>query len=70
MADYQAALDLVKFNAVSPNSGPRVLTWEVNDQAGGNTNNSAPVTTNVNVTFGPQVTAGATVTFDGGSARR
>jgi Domain of unknown function (DUF4347) len=68
VTDYQNALDLVKFSAVSPNSGTRTLTWEVNDQAGGNTNDSAPVTTNVDVVFGPQVTAGATATFDGGSA--
>ena len=68
VANYAAVLDDVKFDAVSPNSGPRVLTWEVNDQAGGNTNNSAPVTTNVNVSFGPQVAAGATATFNGGGS--
>ena len=68
VADYITALDDVKFDAVTPNSGPRTLTWEVNDQAGGNTTNSAPVTTNVNVAFGPQVTAGATATFDGGGS--
>jgi hypothetical protein len=68
VADYQAALELVKFNAVSPNSGTRTLTWEVNDQAGGNTNNSTPITTNVNVAFGASVTAGGSATYDGGTA--
>ena len=68
VADYDAALDEVKFDAVSPNSGTRTLSWQVNDEAGGNTNDSVPVTTNVDVTFGPEVTAGATQTFDGGSA--
>jgi hypothetical protein len=59
VADYQSALDLVKFSAVSPNSGARTLTWEVNDQAGGNTNNSAALSTNVNVAFGPTITTTA-----------
>ncbi len=66
VADYITTLDKVKLDAVSPNSGTRTLTWEVNDQAGSNVNNSAPLTTNVDVVFGPQVTAGATVTFNGG----
>jgi hypothetical protein len=67
-ADYQAALDLVKFNAVSPNNGVRTLTWTVNDQAGGNTNTNATFTTTVKASFGPNITAGATVNFDGGSS--
>ena len=58
VADYDAALDEVKFDAVSPNSGTRNLSWQVNDEAGGNTNDSVPVTTNVDVTFGPEVTGG------------
>ena len=67
VADYQAALELVKFNAVSPNSGTRTLSWIVNDQAGGNTNNSATLQTQVEAAFGPVITAGGTATFDGGS---
>ena len=58
VADYTTALDEVKFDAVSPNSGTRSLSWQVNDEAGGNTNDSVPVTTNVDVAFGPELTGG------------
>jgi VCBS repeat-containing protein len=58
VADYTTALDEVKFDAVSPNSGTRTLSWQVNDEAGGNTNDSVPVTTNVDVAFGPELTGG------------
>jgi Domain of unknown function (DUF4347)/Bacterial Ig domain/Cadherin-like domain/SdrD B-like domain/Bacterial Ig-like domain len=68
VADYTAALKLVQFDAVNPNGGTRTLTWTASDVAGGKTNNSTPVTTNVNVVFGPVVNAGApSVTFVGGS---
>ena len=66
LADYQKALDEVQFNATSPNSGARTLTWQVNDEAGGNTTSSAAVTSTVNAAFPPVVTAGATATFTGG----
>ena len=64
--NYITALDEVKFDAVNPNSGTRTLTWTVDDEAGGHTNDSAPVTTSAIATFGPQITAGATATFTGG----
>ena len=66
LADYQKALDEVQFNATSPNGGTRTLTWVVNDEAGGNTNDSIAVTSAVNAAFPPVVTAGATATFTGG----
>jgi Domain of unknown function (DUF4347)/Bacterial Ig domain len=66
VADYQSALELVKFSAVSPNSGTRTLNWVVNDQAGGNPNNSATLQTQVDVAFGPEIIPGGTNTFNGG----
>jgi microcystin-dependent protein len=66
LADYQKALDEVQFNATSPNSGTRTLTWQVNDEAGANANDSVAVTSTVAAAFPPAVTAGATVTFTGG----
>ncbi len=66
LADYQKALDEAQFNATSPNGGTRTLTWVVNDEAGGNTNDSVAVTSAVNAAFPPVVTAGATATFTGG----
>jgi trimeric autotransporter adhesin len=69
VADYTAALKLVTFDAVTPNGGTRTLTWTASDLAGGKTNSSTPVTTNVDVVFGPVVNVGApSVTFAGGSA--
>ncbi|WP_246785212.1 DUF4347 domain-containing protein [Bradyrhizobium sp. S69] len=69
VADYTAALKLVTFDAVTPNGGTRTLTWTASDAAGGKTNSSTPVTTNVDVVFGPVVNVGAPgVTFAGGSA--
>ena len=56
LAHYITALDEVQFSAVSPNNGTRTLTWTVDDHAGGQTNDSSPVTTTVVATFGPQIT--------------
>ena len=58
VSTYIGALEAITFGTTSTNSGTRTLTWEVNDEAGGSTNDSAPVATNVNVAFGPAVTGG------------
>ena len=57
VADYITALREVKFDATSPNSGARTLTWQVDDEAGGHTNSSVAVTSTVDAAFGPQVSA-------------
>ncbi|HEY5067724.1 MAG TPA: DUF4347 domain-containing protein [Xanthobacteraceae bacterium] len=57
-AQFQSALRDVEFDATSPHSGPRQLTWSFNDDAGGNTNDSNSFMTNVNATFGPDLTGG------------
>jgi hypothetical protein len=53
----QNALDEVQFNATSPYTGARALTWSFNDNAAGNANYSNSLMTNVDATFGPQITA-------------
>jgi hypothetical protein len=62
----------VQFDATTPHNGTRTLTWQVNDNAGGQTNNSVAVTTTANAAFGPQITSvvgqpvnGGTVELDG-----
>ena len=49
VTDYITALDEVEFSAVSQNSGIRTLTWTVNDESGGNINESLVQTTTVDV---------------------
>ena len=70
LAHYITALDEVQFSTTSTNSTPRTLTWTMNDQAGGQANNSAPgVTSTVDVVQPPQISgAGATATFTGGGS--
>ena len=45
----------VQFDANTSDSGARTLTWQFNDDAGGNTNDSNSFTTNVGVAFNPTV---------------
>jgi len=63
LADYQSALDSISFSTTSPNTGTRTIDWTVSDAA----STSAQATSSVTLEAGPQVTAGATATFDGGS---
>lgn len=67
LADYQAAIDSITFSTTATTQGTRTLDWTVTD---GNTSNgtSTVATSTVNVSVGPQITAGASVTFDGGGA--
>ena len=68
LAHYNLALDEVQFSTTSTNTTARTLTWTANDQAGGQTNNSAGVTSTVDVILPPHITgAGTTATFTGGS---
>src|SRR5581483_11918335 len=53
--EFQTALDEVQFDANTSDSGARTLTWQFNDDAGGNTNDSNSFTTNVGVAFNPTV---------------
>ncbi|MFZ3352303.1 MAG: hypothetical protein WA268_15705 [Xanthobacteraceae bacterium] len=55
VAQFQSALDDVQFDANTSASGPRTLTWLLNDDAGGNTNDSNSFTSNVDVAFNPTV---------------
>ncbi len=60
-AQFQTVLEEVTFNAASPNSGTRVLTWAFEDDSGGNVNNKGAFTTTVAALFGPEVTGGVTI---------
>ena len=64
VTDYDDALNSITFSSTSTTSGTRTLTWEVNDEAGGNTNDSTPVTTNIDVDFksSPTLTTSPTPT--------
>ncbi len=63
-ANYQMALDSVKFSTTSTSATPRSLDWTVSDGVV-----TSPTTTStVDVHVAPIVTAGTTVTFDGGGA--
>ena len=57
-AQFQSALRDVEFDATSPHSGTRQLTWLLNDDAGNNPNDSNSFMTNVDATFGPELTGG------------
>ena len=57
----------MQFDAQSPNNGTRTLTWMFNDDAGGNANDSNSFTTNVDVAFGPQITALVGQAVNGGT---
>ena len=61
-ADYQAALDQVKFATTSNTATPRTIDWTVTDGVV----SSAIGTSTVQVHVLPTVTAGATATFKGG----
>jgi hypothetical protein len=64
IADYQAALDSVRFDTFSTTTGSRTIDWTVSDLA----SSSAQATSTVILESGPQVTAGGTATFTGGGA--
>jgi large repetitive protein len=63
IADYRAALESVSFSTSSTSLLPRTIDWVANDGS------STAATSTVEVINGPQVTAGATVTYtQGGGA--
>jgi hypothetical protein len=63
-ADYQTALDAVTFGTTSTSATPRTIDWTVSDGVV-----TSPTTTStVDVQVPPVVTAGGTVTFDGGGS--
>ena len=63
-ADYASALDAVKFATTSTSATPRTIDWTVSDGVV-----TSPTTTStVDVHVPPVVTAGASVTFDGGGS--
>ena len=77
LADYQAALDLVKYSfnpsngdptGAAANSTSRTFSWVANDGNTGNGTNVAFTTPLDVVHMAPQVTAGASATFTGGGA--
>ena len=55
-AQFQSALRDVEFDATSPHSGTRQLTWSFNDDAGGNANDSNSLITMADAEFGPILT--------------
>jgi hypothetical protein len=62
-ATYQTALDSITFSTTNSTDGtPRTIDWTVSDGVV----SSATTTSTVDVHVPPTVTAGATVTFDGG----
>jgi hypothetical protein len=63
-ADYEEALDSVTFSTTSTSATARTLDWTVSDGI----LSSATTTSTVDVHIPPTVTAGATVTFDGGGS--
>ena len=67
VANYNIALEEVKFNATNPHSGARTLTWTVDDEAGGHINDGSATTT-ANAAFGPDLTAGPAVNSVEGSS--
>ena len=56
-SEFQTALEGVDFDTTATNSndGTRTLTWEFNDDAGNNTNDSNLLTTNIDVEFPPTI---------------
>ena len=67
VANYQTALDSITFSSTVATAGTRTLTWNVDD--GSTTHGiSANETSTVDIVLGPQITAGATATFDGGGS--
>ncbi|MDR3661410.1 MAG: Ig-like domain-containing protein, partial [Mycobacterium sp.] len=64
VADYQTALDSIAFSTTSLQTGTRTIGWTATDAVG----TSAQVTSTVDVLAGPAVTAGGSVTFDGGGS--
>ena len=63
-ADYQSALDSVTFITTSTNAAARTINWTISDGVV----TSATPTSTVLVHVPPVVTAGATVTFNGGGS--
>ena len=63
-ADYKSALDAVTFATTSTNATPRTIGWTVTNGVV----SSATADSTVDVHVPPVMTAGATVTFDGGGA--
>ncbi len=63
-AAYQAALDSVTFSTTSTSATTRTIDWTVSDGVV----TSPTATSTVAVHVAPTVTAGATVTFDGGGS--
>jgi hypothetical protein len=64
VAHYITALEEVQFDAVSPNAGSRTLTWQVDDEAGGHTDNSVAVTSTVDASFVNQAPTATAPTTD------
>ena len=54
--DFQSLGNVVEFDATSPHSGTRTLTWSFNDDAGGNANDSNSLITMADAEFGPILT--------------
>jgi hypothetical protein len=54
--DFQSLGNVVEFDATSPHSGTRQLTWSFNDDAGGNANDSNSLITMADAEFGPILT--------------
>ncbi len=64
VTSYQSVLNSVTFSTTATSPGLRTIAWTASDDV----STSAQATSTVDVVFGPVVTAGATVTFDGGGA--
>jgi large repetitive protein len=64
--EWQTALDSVTFSTNSTTAGSRTIDWTVSDGSSSHGSNTPAATSTVNVTLGPQVTAGGSVTFNGG----
>ena len=67
LSNYQSALDSITFSSTVSTAGARTIDWTVTD---GSTSHgtSTTATSTVDLSAGPQVTAGATATFNGGGA--
>ena len=64
VANYQTALESISFTSTTSTPGSRTIHWAVNDGI----SSSSDVTSTVNVTVGPVLTAGATASFAGGGS--
>ncbi len=62
LAQWQAALESITFITTGTTATSHTIDWTVADGVA----SSTPATSTINETLGPQVTAGGTVTYDGG----